>query len=47
MIIADTPHCRYYMLVVSEGGVDDCGRLHQNGLSRLPGVTRMEAGFAL
>ncbi len=36
-----------YMLVARVGGIDDYGRLHQNELSRLPGVTRIETSFAL
>jgi len=36
-----------YMLVARVAGIDDYGRLHQNGLSRLPGVTRIETSFAL
>ncbi len=36
-----------YMLVVRVAGIDDYGRLHQNELSRLPGVTRLETSFAL
>jgi DNA-binding Lrp family transcriptional regulator len=36
-----------YMLVARVAGIDDYGRLHQNELSRLPGVTRMETSFAL
>jgi Lrp/AsnC family transcriptional regulator, leucine-responsive regulatory protein len=36
-----------YMLVARVGGIDDYGRLHQNELSRLPGVTRLETSFAL
>jgi DNA-binding Lrp family transcriptional regulator len=36
-----------YMLVVRVSGIDDYGRLHQNELSRLPGVTRLETSFAL
>jgi DNA-binding Lrp family transcriptional regulator len=36
-----------YMLVVRVADIDDYGRLHQNELSRLPGVTRLETGFAL
>lgn len=36
-----------YMVVVRVGGIDDYGRLHQNELSRLPGVTRLETSFAL
>jgi hypothetical protein len=28
-------------------GIDDYGRLHQNELSPLPGVTRLETSFAL
>jgi Lrp/AsnC family leucine-responsive transcriptional regulator len=36
-----------YMLVVRVGDMDDYGRLHQNELSRLPGVTRLETSFAL
>jgi DNA-binding Lrp family transcriptional regulator len=36
-----------YMLVVRVADIDDYGRLHQNELSRLPGVTRLETSFAL
>ncbi len=36
-----------YMLMVRVAGIDDYGRLHQNELSRLPGVTRLETSFAL
>ena len=36
-----------YMLVARVGGIDDYGRLHQNELTRLPGVTRLETSFAL
>jgi DNA-binding Lrp family transcriptional regulator len=36
-----------YMLVARVSGIDDYGRLHQNELSRLPGVTRLETSFAL
>jgi DNA-binding Lrp family transcriptional regulator len=36
-----------YMLVARVAGIDDYGRLHQNDLSRLPGVTRLETSFAL
>lgn len=36
-----------YMLVARVTGIDDYGRLHQNELSRLPGVTRIETSFAL
>ncbi|MGD0736352.1 MAG: Lrp/AsnC family transcriptional regulator [Terracidiphilus sp.] len=36
-----------YMLVARVTDVDDYGRLHQNELSRLPGVTRLETSFAL
>jgi DNA-binding Lrp family transcriptional regulator len=36
-----------YMVVVRVGGIDDYGRLHQEELSRLPGVTRLETSFAL
>jgi len=36
-----------YMLLVRVAGMDDYGRLHQNELSRLPGVTRLETSFAL
>jgi len=36
-----------YMLVARVAGIDDYGRLHQNELSRLPGVTRLETSFAL
>ena len=36
-----------YMLVARVAGIDDYGRLHQNELSRLPAVTRIETSFAL
>ncbi len=36
-----------YMLVARVRDIDDYGRLHQNELSRLPGVTRIETSFAL
>jgi DNA-binding Lrp family transcriptional regulator len=36
-----------YMLQIRVAGIDDYGRLHQNELSRLPGVTRLETSFAL
>ncbi len=36
-----------YMLVIRVADIDDYGRLHQNELSRLPGVTRLETSFAL
>jgi Lrp/AsnC family transcriptional regulator, leucine-responsive regulatory protein len=36
-----------YMLVARVSDVDDYGRLHQNELSRLPGVIRLETSFAL
>jgi Lrp/AsnC family transcriptional regulator, leucine-responsive regulatory protein len=36
-----------YMLVARVAGIDDYGRLHQDELSRLPGVTRLETSFAL
>lgn len=36
-----------YMLVVRAADIDDYGHLHQNELSRLPGVTRLETSFAL
>ncbi len=36
-----------YMLVARVADIDDYGRLHQNDLSRLPGVTRIETSFAL
>jgi DNA-binding Lrp family transcriptional regulator len=36
-----------YMLVVRASDIEDYGRLHQNELSRLPGVTRLETSFAL
>ena len=40
--------CQYdYMLVVRVADIEDYGRLHQNELSRLPGVTRLETSFAL
>ena len=35
------------MVVVRVAGIDDYGRLHQNELSRLPGVTRLQISFAL
>jgi DNA-binding Lrp family transcriptional regulator len=35
------------MLVVRVTDIDGYGRLHQNELSRLPGVTRLETSFAL
>jgi len=36
-----------YMLVARVSGIDDYGHLHQNELSHLPGVTRLETSFAL
>lgn len=36
-----------YMLVVRVAGIDDYGHFHQDELSRLPGVTRLETSFAL
>jgi DNA-binding Lrp family transcriptional regulator len=36
-----------YMLVARVGGMEDYGRLHQQELSRLPGVTRLETSFAM
>ncbi|MGA7107984.1 MAG: Lrp/AsnC family transcriptional regulator [Terracidiphilus sp.] len=36
-----------YMLVARVADIEDYGRLHQNELSRLPGVTRLETSFAL
>ena len=36
-----------YMLLARVADIDDYGRLHQNELSRLPGVTRLETSFAL
>jgi DNA-binding Lrp family transcriptional regulator len=36
-----------YMLVARVADIGDYGRLHQNELSRLPGVTRIETSFAL
>jgi len=36
-----------YMLVARVADIDDYDRLHQNELSRLPGVTRLETSFAL
>ncbi len=36
-----------YMLIARVAGIEDYGRLHQNELSRLPGVTRLETSFAL
>lgn len=36
-----------YMLVARVAGIDDYGHLHQNELSRLPGVIRLETSFAL
>lgn len=36
-----------YMLIARVADIDDYGRLHQNDLSRLPGVTRIETSFAL
>lgn len=36
-----------YMLIARVADIDDYGRLHQNELSRLPGVRRLETSFAL
>lgn len=36
-----------YILVARVAGIDDYNRLHQNELSRLPGVNRLETSFAL
>ena len=36
-----------YMLVARVADIDDYGHLHQNELSRLPGVVRLETSFAL
>jgi Lrp/AsnC family transcriptional regulator, leucine-responsive regulatory protein len=36
-----------YTLIARVADIDDYGRLHQNDLSRLPGVTRIETSFAL
>ena len=36
-----------YMLIARVADIDDYGRLHQNDLSRLPGVVRIETSFAL
>jgi DNA-binding Lrp family transcriptional regulator len=36
-----------YMLVLRVADIDDYSRLHQNELSRLPGVIRLETSFAL
>lgn len=36
-----------YMLIVRVAGIEDYGRIHQNELSRLPGVRRLETSFAL
>lgn len=36
-----------YMLVARVAGMEDYGRLHQQELSRLPGVTRLETSFAM
>ncbi len=36
-----------YMLVARVADIDDYGHLHQNELSRLPGVIRLETSFAL
>ena len=36
-----------YILVARVSGMDDYGHLHQNELSRLPGVRRLETSFAL
>ncbi len=34
-------------LAARVAGIDDYNRLHQNELSHLPGVIRLETGFAL
>ena len=36
-----------YILVARVAGIDDYNRLHQNELSGLPGVIRLETSFAL
>lgn len=36
-----------YMIIVRVAGIEDYGRIHQNELSRLPGVRRLETSFAL
>ena len=36
-----------YILIARVAGIEDYNRLHQNELSRLPGVTRLETSFAL
>jgi Lrp/AsnC family leucine-responsive transcriptional regulator len=36
-----------YMLIARVADMDDYGRLHQDELSHLPGVTRIETSFAL
>jgi DNA-binding Lrp family transcriptional regulator len=36
-----------YLLQVRVSGIDDYSRLHQNELSRPPGLTRLETSFAL
>ncbi|MGA3334078.1 MAG: Lrp/AsnC family transcriptional regulator [Terracidiphilus sp.] len=36
-----------YILVARVAGIDDYNRLHQNELSHLPGVIRLETSFAL
>jgi DNA-binding Lrp family transcriptional regulator len=36
-----------YILVARVSGIEDYNRLHQNELSRLPGVIRLETSFAL
>lgn len=36
-----------YMLMARVADIEDYNRLHQNELSRLPGVTRIESSFAL
>ena len=36
-----------YILVARVAGIDDYRRLHQNEISRLPGVTRLETSFTL
>jgi len=36
-----------YILVARVAGIEDYNRLHQNELSRLPGVIRLETSFAL
>lgn len=36
-----------YILAARVAGIDDYNRLHQNELSHLPGVIRLETSFAL